>query len=144
MLVLICAAALLALLGGPRPSSGADPANWSLSQLQAAIAEDQTATCAVWMALGNRLTEHRQYSHAADAFERALRKDPRLRDARVGRAIALAALADNERLMAYLRQLLLSEPKLTEDLFERPEFQPYLQRPEFRAIKDEAHLQAMD
>jgi tetratricopeptide (TPR) repeat protein len=102
------------------------------------------ADAQTWVAFARRLESRGDPRHAAAAYERALARDPYLREARAGRAQALARAGDAEELYRFLHELVFSDPQLTLDLLGRAEMARFLPAPRFQALASEARSQAID
>jgi len=115
----------------------------ALDQLESLIAAGR-ADAAIWDAYGQKLQELKRYDRAVAAYHKALEIEPLHRDARFHCAIALVEMGDREATFIHMRDLVIGDPKLAEDLFERPEMRACLAEARFAALAKEAHVQAMD
>ena len=145
--------------------AGANASSRALDELEALIAADH-ADANTWDAYGHKLHELKRYDRAIVAYRKALELEPlhreaRIhcaiaayrkaleleplhRDARIHCAIALVRSGDRDGSFAHMRDLVLADPKLAEDLFELPELRECLAEARFAALAKEAHVQAMD
>jgi predicted Zn-dependent protease len=114
-----------------------------LAQLELLITKPD-AEPVTWFHYGQRLLEAGRLTHAATAFERFLQLDPFHRDGNLQCAVVLAQLGDPDKYFRFMRHLVSSDPKLAAAILDRPESQPHLAEPRFRALAKEAQMQAMD
>lgn len=133
-------AAAVLFMGGQSAKQGDGP---SLKELELAIA-DPDAKPATWLQYGQRLFEEKRYAHAAAAYARVLAIDPYERQANLQSALALALAGDADAFHDFMRDLILRDPRLAENIFGRPESQTYLTAPRFVSLVKQAHVQAMD
>jgi tetratricopeptide (TPR) repeat protein len=117
--------------------------NASIGELELAIAT-RTADARTWFLYGQRLLGAKRYAHAAEAYKKALELEPYLRDARFNCGLALAQAGKADVFLAFVNDLLLQNPKLTVDVLERCECQPYLAQPGFQLLLKDARNRAMD
>jgi tetratricopeptide (TPR) repeat protein len=121
----------------------ANASSRALDELEALIAADR-ADANTWDAYGRKLQDLKRYDRAIAAYRKALELEPLHRDARIHCAIALVQAGDREGSFVHMRDLVLADPKLAEDLFELPELRECLAEARFAALAKEAHVQGMD
>lgn len=142
LVLLACAVAgavyLKAGTSDARQVAGAD-----LAEIELAIA-DPDASGDLWLLYGQRLAEHGRYGHAVMAFEQVLGKDPYCRTANIECATAFALGGDADGLFEFVSNLVLMDPRLTQDILGRSESQPYLNEPRFKTVASQARIQSMD
>lgn len=139
LLTLVAAAMLIfdqSLLAG----TGDDQ---ELVQLQRAIA-DSNANADTWFRYAKKLQSMNRHQHAATAYIKVLEVEPTNRLARFNAAICLAKAQQVDEFFDFMKQMVLSDPKLAADLFERPEPQVFMTQARFQALAKEAQVQAMD
>lgn len=115
----------------------------SLAQLEVAIA-DADASAATWLVYAQRLQQAGRLAHATAAYQRVLELDPFSRTANLQCASVLAQLGNADRLHAFTSRLLQLDPRLTQDIFGRPETQRYLAEDRFQSLLAQARVQSMD
>ena len=115
----------------------------TLAQLEVAIA-DADASPETWLFYAQQLQLAGRSAHASAAYQRVLEADPFSRTANLQCAIVLAQLGDADQLHAFISQLLLLDPRLTQDILGRPETQRYLSADRFQSLLSQARVQSMD
>ena len=115
----------------------------TLAQLEVAIA-DADASAATWLVYAQRLQQAGRLAHATAAYQRVLELDPFSRTANLQCAVVLAQVGDADRFYGFMSQLLLLDPRLTQDIFGRPETQRYLTADRFQVLLSQARVQSMD
>lgn len=113
---------------GNPPSAGPVPANHATSALERAEA----------------LRKELRYGEAAAAYAMVLEREPYHREARFQRAWCLAAAGEKEAFYGVMQDLVISEAKLSVDLFDATVARAWLSEPRFAALVREARSQAMD
>jgi len=142
--VFACGGLLILLHARSAHAAGAaGPAHWSLEQLEVAIGSG-SADSQTWYYYGQRLLEQKRYTGAVAAYKKSLDADPTNHEARFRCGLALAQCGADDELYAFLKDLVLSDPKLAEDVFDAPECHQPLADARFKSLAQEAHLQAMD
>ena len=142
--MLVAAAALGAIyLAAWGRIAGAHASSRAMDELESRIAAGG-ADASTWDLYGQKLQEMKRYDRAIAAYRRAMELEPMHRDTRFHCAIALVEAGDREGSFAYMRDMVLGDPKLAEDLFERAEMRECLAEARFAALAKEAHVQAMD
>jgi tetratricopeptide (TPR) repeat protein len=119
------------------------PTGPTLAQLEVLIA-DPEAGAETWLLYAQRLQQSGRYAHAALAYQRVLEADPFSRTANLQCAVALALAGDADRVYEFLRHLVTVDPRLTQDIFGRPELRRYLGAERFGALQALARVQSMD
>lgn len=114
-----------------------------LAELERAIA-DPNASLATWLLYAQRLQQEQRFSHAALAYQRVLEDDPYSRAVSLQCANALALAGDADRYHGFLSDLLLIDPRLTQDILSRPESHPFMAAERFQTLLQQARAQAMD
>lgn len=125
-----------------RAAGAGEKAHWSLEQLEVAIASADDPQ--VWRFYGDRLVEQKHFRHAVSAYKKALDGDPGNADVRFRCGLALASCGADDELYGYLKDLVLSDPRMAENVFGSPECGEALADARFKSLAREAHLQAMD
>ena len=115
----------------------------TLAQLEVAIA-DADASAATWLLYAQRLQQAGRLAHATAAYQRVLELDPFSRTANLQCAVVLAQAGDAGRFHGFMAKLLLLDPRLTQDIFGRPETQRYLAEDRFQSLLAQARVQSMD
>lgn len=133
----IAAALLLARIGPARDTDD------SLDDLEIKIAQPD-ATPETWLAYAQRLQEVRRYVQAAAAYRHLLLIDPYDRQAKVQCATCLALAGNADEYLGFMREVVLTAPKLAVDLLSRSESQRYSADPRYAKIADDAKAQSMD
>lgn len=127
-----------------RASPGESKASCAASaELACALAGGQTNT-ATWMSYAQRLQCDGQPADAAEAYAKVLAREPYNQAAWVGRAAALAAVGDEDKLAEFLTDLVLANAKLAVEVFGRSDIQPLLRSERLRSLREEALSQSMD
>jgi len=150
VLVLTAAAgwAYLQTAGAKAPADGGP----TLEQLELMIANPD-APAETWRRYAQRLEAVGRPAHAASAYQRYLDADPYDRETRLRCALALADAADDagppdpagqDKLLAFMQDMVLMDPKLAVDVFDRPELKLFLGDPRFQEVKTAAVIQSMD
>ncbi len=101
-------------------------------------------TIETWNAYGDALLDAGQHSQAADAFKQVLAIAPYKRDVKFQFAVSLGSAGRSDELFNFLKDQVYSEPKLAQDLFDRPVIQKYVNEDRFANLLKEARNQAMD
>ena len=114
-----------------------------LQQLELAIA-DPEASPEVWLTYAQQLQQDGRLVPSALAYQRVLEADPFNRVANLQLALTLARLGDANRLYALMSKLLLVDPRLTQDVLNRPELQVCQSEDRFQALLGQARVQSMD
>lgn len=115
----------------------------TLAQLEVAIA-DADASADVWLTYAQRLQQAGRLGHAIEAYRHVLELDPFSRTANLQCASAMAQAGQPDEFHGYLSQLLLIDPRLTQDILGRPEMQRFLTEDRFQAVLAQARVQSMD
>ena len=115
----------------------------ALAQLEVAIA-DPDASAETWLAYAQQLQQAGRRTHAIAAYQRVLEADPFCRTANLQCASALAQAGDADCFHTFMSKLLLLDPRLTQDIFGRPESQRYLTEDRFQSLLSQARVQSMD
>jgi len=140
--------AYLETAGAKTPADGGP----TLEQLELMIANPD-ASAETWRLYAGRLEAADRPAHAATAYQRYLEADPYDRETRLRCALALAAAAadagqpvpaEQDKLLAFMQDMVLMDPKLAVDVFDRPELQLHLGDPRFQEVKTAAVIQSMD
>jgi tetratricopeptide (TPR) repeat protein len=97
-----------------------------------------------WLAYADALANAKQFAPAADAYKEVIALQPSKRDAKFQCGLALAQADAPNPFYDYLKELVYGDPKVAEDLFNRPETQTYLKEDRFVSLAKEAKNQAMD
>lgn len=124
-------------------SGNGELAGATLDELERRIAQG-SASASVWNAYGRRLYDARQFSLAAQAYQKVIEIEPYDRPARFQCALSFASANETEGLLAFLRSQVHVEPKLVAELLDRTELQAFLADARFTALQAEARAQAMD
>ena len=125
-------------------SKASHPSNSpALAQLEVAIT-DPDASSETWLAYAQQLQQGGRRAHAIAAYQRVLEVDPFCRLANLQCASALAQAGDADRFHVFMSKLLLLDPRLTQDIFGRPESQRYLTEDRFQSLLSQARVQSMD
>jgi len=114
-----------------------------LAQLELAIA-DPDASAATWLFYAQQLQQAGRGAHAIAAYQRVLEADPFSRTANLQCAMGLAQAGDANQFYEFMSKLLLLDPRLTQDIFSRPETQRYLSEDRFQSLGSQARVQSMD
>ncbi len=115
----------------------------ALAQLEVAIA-DPDASPETWLTYAQQLQQAGRRAHAIVAYQRVLEADPFCRTANLQCASALAQAGDTDPFYGFMSKLLLLDPRLTQDIFGRPESQRYLTEDRFQSLLSQARVQSMD
>ncbi|MEI6084954.1 MAG: tetratricopeptide repeat protein [Verrucomicrobiota bacterium] len=115
----------------------------TLVQLEIAIG-DADATAETWLLYAQRLQQAGRLTHAAAAYQRVLEADPCSHLANLQCAVVIAQTGDADRFHEFMSKLLLVDPRLTQDVFGRPEVQRYLSAERFQTLLAQARIQSMD
>jgi tetratricopeptide (TPR) repeat protein len=119
----------------------------SVEAIEKKIAEEKAGgvvSLATWRAYGDALMDAKEFAKAAVAFQELLQLDPRLRDVKFQRGLALAQSGAGDAFYQFQKDLVYSEPKLALEIFERAETQRYQAEERFSSLAREAKHQAMD
>jgi cytochrome c-type biogenesis protein CcmH/NrfG len=143
MVFVIGGAVLYSRVRASRAAAGVTKASWTLDQLEMAIASD-APDAQTWYWYGRRLMEQNRYVHAAAAYKKALELDPANREARFQCALALAQGGSDDEMYAFLKDLVLADPKLALSLFDRPELHHVMGDPRFQSLSHDARFQSID
>ncbi len=114
-----------------------------LLALQEAVAQPG-AKAADWQRFAEKLQALGRDREAVQAYQRVLEKDESSRPARLQCALCLARVGDRDVFYAFMRATLAVNPKLTVEVLDRPEAQPYYSEQRFQALRREAAAQSMD
>jgi hypothetical protein len=142
LVLAVCAVVVLTYFRASS-SDARQQAGANLEEIELAIA-DPDAPGDLWLLYGERLSECGRYGHAIMAFRQVLELDPYCRPANIDCATAFARGGDADGLYEFVSELVLMDPRLTQDVLARPEFQPYLSAERFRALQSKARTQSMD
>ena len=124
----------------------------TLDQLELMIANPE-APAETWRLFAERLVAAGRHAHAATAYQRYLERDPYDRETRLRCAMALAHAAsdagqpvptEQAHLLAFMQDMVLVDPKLAVDVFDRPELKLHLSDPRFQQTRTAAIIQSMD
>jgi cytochrome c-type biogenesis protein CcmH/NrfG len=119
----------------------------SVEAIEKKIAEEKakgTVSAVTWLAYGEALMDAKNFDKAAVAFKKVMELDPKQQEAKFKRGIALAQSGAADLFYQFQEDLVLSEPKLAYDVFQRTEAQKYLVEERFSYLAKEAKNQAMD
>ena len=105
---------------------------------------DKGVSAETWGAYADALVNAKQFGAAADAYKEVIALQPGKRDPRFQCGLALAQAGAADPFYDFLKEMVYSDAKVTEDLFARPEAQPYLKEERFASLAKEAKNQAMD
>ena len=115
----------------------------ALAQLEVAIA-DPDASPETWLNYAQQLQQAGRRAHAIAAYQRVLEADPFCRTANLQCASALAQAGAADPFYGFMSKLLLLDPRMTQDIFGRPESQRYLTEDRFQSLLSQARVQSMD
>ncbi|MCG3149608.1 MAG: hypothetical protein PCFJNLEI_03073 [Verrucomicrobiae bacterium] len=115
----------------------------TLTELEVAIANPEAST-ELWMLYAQRLQQAGRLEHAVVAYHRVLENEPFSRTANLQCALVLAATGNAETTYAFLNHLVTVNPRLTQDIFGRPEVRRYLGAERFQTLLAQARVQSMD
>ncbi len=115
----------------------------SLAELELAIASPD-ASIETWGHYAQRLRADKRFAHAAMAYQRVLARDPYDVEANLNCGTSLAQAGDAVAYAAFVKKLILFNPRLAVDLLARPESRPFLDNDPFPTLVKEARIQAMD
>lgn len=115
----------------------------TLAQLEVAIG-DADATPETWLLYAQRLQQAGRLTHSAAAYARVLEVDPCSHVANLQCAVVIAQTGEADRFHDFMSKLLLVDPRLTQDIFGRPEVQRYLTAERFQTLLAQARIQSMD
>jgi hypothetical protein len=136
--VLGAAAALLLANIGPVRDTGE-----SLDDLEVKIAQPD-ATPETWRIYAQRLQGIPRYTQAAAAFRHLLLFDPYDQQAKVQCATCLALAGNPDEYLGFMREVVLTDPKLAVNILRGPESQRYAADPRYAKIATDAQMQSMD
>src|SRR4051812_21866902 len=97
-----------------------------------------------WLAYADALLGAKQFGPASDAYKEVIALQPSRRDPKFQCGLALAQAGEANPFYDFLKELVYGDAKVAEDLFGRPEAQPYLKEDRFASLAKEAKNQAMD
>jgi len=115
----------------------------TLTELEVAIANPDAGT-ELWLLYAQRLQQAGRLTHAAAAYQRVLENEPFSRTANLQCAVVLASTGNADTTYAFLNNLVSVDPRLTLDIFGRPEVQRYLSVERFQTVLAQARVQSMD
>ena len=121
--------------------------NQTLDALRTQVeAEGRAGTVSpeTWLAYADALVAAKQFAPASDAYKEVIALQPGKRDPKFQCGLALAQAGASGPFYDFLKELVYSDAKVAEDLFSRPEAQPYLKDERFASLAKEAKNQAMD
>jgi hypothetical protein len=101
-------------------------------------------SAATWLAYAEALARAKEYARAATAYGQVIKVEPGRKEAKFQRAICLALATRGDELYEFLKEIVLTEPKLTMEILDRPETQKFGGEARFAMLKNEARDQAMD
>ena len=105
---------------------------------------DNPMTAQEWMVRAGRLVEAEEYEQAELACRAALAYQPGHPGAARKLTLLLLRKGDIEAIRDWMDDLVLGDARLTERLFQLPEFEPYMDDPDLQALYREAQIQARD
>jgi tetratricopeptide (TPR) repeat protein len=143
VLMVISAVAILYLRNAADVETAGEISGESIEMLELRLAAGEESA-PLWFAYAQRLDEAGRHEAAAAAYAQVLQSEPYHREARFGRAMALAHSAQSDPFFLYMHDLVYSEPRLAVDVLERREVRAYLSEPRFRDLSREAQIQALD
>jgi tetratricopeptide (TPR) repeat protein len=114
----------------------------TLEQLEKRIATSQDGQ--VWMAYGDKLRAAGRPEAAAEAYERAVRYQPDLAEARLKLGLALAAGKEADLFFDYVLKLCIHDAGLADDLMKRPELAPLQGHARWQSTAVTARARAID
>jgi tetratricopeptide (TPR) repeat protein len=114
-----------------------------LTRLQLIIARPD-AKPGDWFEYARHLRDAEQYTRAVAAYQRVLEIDPYHHDARLQCACCYGLLGNPDDLLRFMKSSLLVDPKLTLNLYERPEIASFINDSRFKSLKNDAIAQSMD
>jgi len=97
-----------------------------------------------WLAYADALVNAKRFADASEAYKEVISLQPGKRDPKFQCGLALAQAGASGPFYDFLKELVYSDAKVAEDLFSRPEAQPYLKDERFTSLAKEAKNQAMD
>lgn len=141
VLVLVLATAGWAVVLRGQSTRGGEIGELSALQIAAAA---PAATAADWRNFAEALQAAGRFAESAQAYQKALEREPYNRQMKFDRAIALARTGDADAFFECMRDLSITEAKLAVEILDRAESQRYLSEDRFRVIAQEAASQARD
>ena len=141
LLLILAIGATLAILDDRLLALSAGDA--AMSELQQAIGQPDVPP-GTWLKYARKLEQASRFDHAAAAYRKVLESEPFNRQARLSAATCLARAGKSAELLAFVDECVRMDPKLSLDIFDRPEVQPYMSDPRLAALAKEAQVQSMD
>lgn len=105
---------------------------------------DHPVTAQEWLVRAANLKGAGDYENAELACRAALAYQPRHPGAARKLTLLLLRRGDIEAIRDWMDDLVLSDARLTERLFQLSEFEPYMDDPHLQALYREAQIQALD
>jgi tetratricopeptide (TPR) repeat protein len=140
--LLLTACAGLGILAGTGQFRTKDLAQATLQDLEKKIVGSDDGR--LWLAYGDKLVAANNPEGAAKAYQKAIKLQPDLMDARLNLGLALGAGKDADAFFEYVSRLCINYPKLANDLMKRPELGHLQSHPRWASMAATAQSQAID